>query len=146
MIIDTARYDTKIFSCVLILFICSLVSVTANRDFLIPIVKPTRCINVSNLLILEWHCTRFGRSMRLSSSVQDCTYNKRHMSNRYCCLLVSKQTTVSVWQLYVQSWTADDGRKDRPKHVDCHSNINKFDKLVHLIVFTIGIILRCTAL
>jgi len=38
-------------------------------------------------------------------------------ANRYCCLLPSKQTAVSVWQLYVQSWTADDGRKDRPKHV-----------------------------
>jgi len=25
--------------------------------------------------------------------------------------------------LYVQSWTPDDGRKDRPKHVDCHSKI-----------------------
>ena len=25
--------------------------------------------------------------------------------------------------LYVQSWTPDDGRKDRPKYVDCHSKI-----------------------
>jgi len=25
--------------------------------------------------------------------------------------------------LYVQSWTLDDGRKDRPKHVQCHSKI-----------------------
>jgi len=26
--------------------------------------------------------------------------------------------------LYVQSWTPDDGwRKDRPKHVECHSKI-----------------------
>jgi len=33
----------------------------------------------------------------------------------------SKQTAVSVWLLYVQSWTADDGRKDRPKHVECYS-------------------------
>ena len=24
--------------------------------------------------------------------------------------------------LYVQSWTLDDGRKDRPKHVECYSN------------------------
>jgi len=37
-----------------------------------------------------------------SSGVQDCTYYNRHMSNRYCCLLVSgdvpasKQTTVFV--------------------------------------------------
>jgi len=25
--------------------------------------------------------------------------------------------------MYVQSGTADDGRKDRPKHVECHSKI-----------------------
>jgi hypothetical protein len=35
----------------------------------------------------------------------------------------SKQAAVSVWHirllLYVQSWTPDDGRKDRPKHVEC---------------------------
>jgi len=41
--------------------------------------------------------------------------------------------------LYVQSWTPDDGRKDRPKHVDCYSKINKFEKLVHLFGFTIEI-------
>jgi len=25
--------------------------------------------------------------------------------------------------LYVRFWTPDDGRKDRPKHVECHSKI-----------------------
>ena len=39
--------------------------------------------------------------------------------------------------LYVQSRTPDDGRKDRPKHVECHSKINKFLTLVHLVGFTI---------
>ena len=39
--------------------------------------------------------------------------------------------------LYVQSWTPEDGQKDRQKHVECHSKINKFDTLVHLIGFTI---------
>ena len=34
-----------------------------------------------------------------------------------------KQTAVPVWLLYVQSGTPDDGRKDRPKHVKCHSKI-----------------------
>jgi len=42
--------------------------------------------------------------------------------------------------LYVQSWIPDDGRKDRPKHVECHSKINNFDALVHLVGFTTGII------
>jgi hypothetical protein len=41
--------------------------------------------------------------------------------------------------LYVQSCTPDDGRKDRPKHVQCYAEINKFEKLVHLVGFTIGI-------
>jgi len=41
-------------------------------------------------------------------------------------LLASKQTAVSAWQMpfaVVQSWTPDDGREDRPKHVECHSKI-----------------------
>jgi hypothetical protein len=48
--------------------------------------------------------------------------------------------------LYVRSWTPDDGRKDSPKHVECHSKINKFNTLVYLVGFTMGITLRCTAL
>ena len=43
----------------------------------------------------------FGRSFRPSSGVQDCTYSYRHLSNRYSCLLASKQTAVSVWQMLV---------------------------------------------
>jgi len=55
--------------------------------------------------------TCFGQSFLPSSGVRDCTYSNRHLSNRYCwqCLL-----------LYVESWTPDDGRKDCPKHVECH--------------------------
>ena len=45
--------------------------------------------------------------------------------------------------LYAQSWTPDDGRKYRPKHVECHSKINKSDTLVHLVGFAIGITLVC---
>ena len=41
--------------------------------------------------------------------------------------------------LYVQSCTPDDGRKDRPKHVECYPKINQFKKLVHLVGFTIEI-------
>jgi hypothetical protein len=33
----------------------------------------------------------------------------------------------------VDSQTPDDGRKDRPKHVECWFKINKFEKLVHLV-------------
>ena len=41
--------------------------------------------------------------------------------------------------LYVQSWSPVDGRKNGPKRVECHYKINKFDTLVHLVGFTIGI-------
>ena len=61
----------------------------------IPIVKPTRCTSVSNLFILGRHSTCFGRSFRPSSGVQDCTHSNRYLSNRYCCLLASKQSAVS---------------------------------------------------
>ena len=108
--------------------------------------------------ILFWNDTlgiRSGRSLRPSSGVQDCTYSNRHMSNRYCCRKFKTVHTATgicqtdtVWQLYVRSWTPDDGRKERPKHVECHSKIKekKVDTLMHLVGFTIEIILRCTAL
>ena len=83
--------------------------------------------------------TCFGRSFHSSSAVQDCTYSNRHMSNRYCFLFASKLIAVSVWLLYVQSWTADDEWKVRLKHVECHSKWNKFDTLVHPVGFTVGI-------
>jgi len=53
--------------------------------------------------------TCFGQSFCPSSGAQDCTYSNRHLSNR--CLL-----------LYVQSWTPDDGWKDRLKHVVSFQN------------------------
>ena len=98
--------------------------------------------------ILEWHTTCFGRSFRPASEVQDCTYSNKHMSNRYCCLLADSSICLTYFGmtlymfrtvfpsiirssrlyicllLYVQSWTSDDGRKVRPKDVECHSKIN----------------------
>ena len=42
--------------------------------------------------------------------------------------------------LYVQSQAPDDGRKDRPQHVECYYyKKNKFEKLVHLFGFTVEI-------
>jgi len=46
-----------------------------------------------------------------------------------CCLLAGKLASRQHYLfdkcllLYVQSCTPDDGRKDRPKHVECHSKI-----------------------
>jgi len=47
-----------------------------------------------------------------------------YASNLFYCLLASKQQYLSDICLlqYVQSLTSDDGRKDRPKHVECYSN------------------------
>jgi len=42
----------------------------------------------------------------------------------YTGVCLFKQTAVSVWLPYVQSWTDDDGRKDRQIHAECHSKIN----------------------
>jgi len=88
------------------------------------IVRPTRWTIVSNSFYFGMTLYRF-RAV-LSSWVQDCTYSNKHLSNRYCCLLASKQTAVSVWQMPVAVCTvlnSDDGRKDRPKLVECHSKI-----------------------
>ena len=73
--------------------------------------------------IMEWHTICFGRSFRPSSAVQDCTYSNQ--TDTAVCLLASRQQYLfdKCLLLYVQSWTADDGRKDRPKHVLCHSKI-----------------------
>jgi hypothetical protein len=44
-----------------------------------------------------------------------------------------------LFDIYVQSCTPDDGWKDCPKHVECYSKINKSEKLVHLVGFTVEI-------
>ena len=53
------------------------------------------------------------------------------------CLLASSQHNLygMYLMLYVQSWTPDDGRRDRPKHVECYFK-KKFEKLMHLVGFT----------
>ena len=73
--------------------------------------------------ILEWHSTCFGRSFCPSSGVQDCTYcNQTYTA---VCLLGSRKQYLfeKCLLLYVQSLTPDDGRKNRPKHVEGHSKI-----------------------
>jgi len=50
------------------------------------------------------------------------------------CLLASKQTAVSVWLVYVQSW-AHDGRKDHPKHVVSFQNKNLLQSTLLTAVF-----------
>ena len=94
--------------------------------------------------ILEWHSTCFGRSFRPSSGVQDCTYSNRHLSNRYCCLLASKEPAVSVWQMPVAVCTVLNSWRwtERPSETCRVSFQNKINFIhwLHLVGFTIQII------
>ena len=118
-----------------------------RASWYISIVKPTRRTIFE---FIEYHPTCFGRCFRPSSGVQDCTHSIRYMSYRlFDCMLastswnefhlvpVSKHST-NLYDIYlmlcVQSWAPDDGRKDRPKHVEWYS-INS--KIVRLVGFTI---------
>ena len=75
----------------------------------IPTVKPTRRTNVSNLFYFGMTLYMF-RTVFPSIIISSRLYIQQYLFDK--CLL-----------LYVQSWNADDGRKDRPKHVECHSKI-----------------------
>ena len=99
----------------------------------ISIVKQTRC---TILEFIEYYSTCFGRSFRPSSGVQDRTHSIRYMSYRLVDYLQSTNLYDIYLMLYVQSWTPDDGRKDRPKHVGWYS-VNS--KIVHLVGFAIEI-------
>ena len=102
---------------------------------LVSVVKTTRCTNVSNLFTFEWHSACFGQSFSVRhqefKTVQTAT-------DTADCLLASRQQYLFeiCLFLYVQFWTPDDGPKDHPKHVKCHSKINKSETFVHLLGFT----------
>jgi len=96
---------------------------------IIAIVKPTRCTNVSNLFYFGMTLYMFRtvfpsiiRSSRLYTQQQ--AFVKQILLSA-CYLLASRQQYLfdKCLLLCVQSRTPDDGRKDRPKHVECHSKI-----------------------
>ena len=113
----------------------------------IPITKPTRCTNISNLF-LEYDSTCFGPYRCPSPGVLYCTHSNTCMSYRLCWLPVSviliplassQHNRYDIYLLLcVQCGTPDDGQRDCPKHVEFHSK-NKFEKLVHLVGFVIRI-------
>ena len=76
-----------------------------TRVTIFSIVKPTRCTTSQIYFILEQHSTHFGRSLRPSSGVSDCTYSTRYMSYRFCgCLLAQPQNLYDIYlMVYVQS-------------------------------------------
>jgi len=65
-----------------------------------------------NLFISVRRCTYFRRVFRPSSGAQNCTYSVRYWSDKYLTL-------------YVQFWAPGDGRKNRLKHVEGLTEINK---------------------
>jgi len=68
------------------------------------------CMYSFELLMMD------GKTVRTLASRQQYLFDK--------CLL-----------LYVQSWTADDGRNDRPKHVVCYSKIKI--NLIHWCIYLV---------
>jgi len=70
-----------------------------------------------NLFISVRRSTCFRRFFRPSPGAQNFTYSVRYLSDRYCYLLLA-------W-LYVQFWAPGDGRKNRLKHVERLTEINK---------------------
>jgi len=65
-----------------------------------------------NLFISVRRSTCFRRVFCPSSVAQNCTYSVRYLSDQYLTL-------------YVQFWTPDDGRKNRLKHAERLTEINK---------------------
>jgi len=99
--------------------------------------------------ILEWHSTCFGRSFHPSSGFEDPTYSNRYMSNRYCWLLASKQSAVSVWHTPVAVFTVFKSLwwTERPSEtcrVPFQNKINLRHWCIWLFCYTNR--LRCTAL
>jgi hypothetical protein len=74
----------------------------SGDEIQISIVTPTRCTIFE---FIEYHSTCFGRTFRPSSGHEPAS---KQSTNLYDIYLM----------LYVQSITPDDGRKDRPKHVE----------------------------
>ena len=100
---------------------------------IISVVKPTRWISVSNLfyfgMTLYMFRTVFPSIIRSSRLyIQQQAYVKQIPLSNCSSIsfpLASRQQYLFdiCLFLYVQSSTADDGRKDRPKHVECRSKI-----------------------
>jgi hypothetical protein len=87
----------------------------------------------SNVFISVRRSTCFRRVFRPSSGAQNCIYSVRHLSDRYCYLLLAAGSSNGL-TLYVQFCAPDDGRKTHLKHVERLTEINKFEKRCILLV------------
>jgi hypothetical protein len=115
----------------------------------VPIIKPTRCTDFSNLF-LEWNSACFWQFLCPSSWVFHCTHSNGicHTVMQTACEQIGMEhldpahkLEAKLWHtplLCVQLKTPDGGQRNCPKHVVFHSK-NEFEKLVHLVGFIISI-------
>ena len=80
-----------------------------------------------NLVIPVRRATCFRRFFRPSSGAQNCTYSVRYLSDQYLTLCV-------------QFWAPDDGRKNRLKHVERLTEINKLRNVASCWLYTANIL------
>jgi hypothetical protein len=93
--------------------------------------KSTRCTNFSNFLGIE------TLHVSDSSSVHLRDFSSVHTAVVYviqvCWQLASRIRMEHTPLLCVQLKTSVDGQRDCPKHVEFHSKIKAFEKLVHIV-------------
>jgi len=104
----------------------------SQRNIKVPIIKPTRCTNISNLF-LEWNSTCFGQFLCPTSGVFHCTHSN---GIYHTGLLTAREPVWHIPLLCVQWQTPDDGQRSCPKHVEFYSK-NKFEKSLHLVGFIV---------
>jgi len=107
----------------------------------ISIVKPTRCTIFSEFI--EYHFTCFGRTSRPSLGVQGCTHGIRsyRLVELQFRLVPASTQPANPYDIYlmlcVRSWSPDDGREDRPKHVEWFL-ISNFRRVLYVVCFLLG--------
>ena len=98
------------------------------------ITKPTRCTNYSNLFL--------NKTLHVSGTVSlSIIRNFSLYTQQYTQFFWQQAVSKPLWHtplLCVQWKTPDDGQRKCPQHVEFYSK-NKFEKLVHLVGFTIRI-------
>ena len=76
-----------------------------------------------SLFISVKRSTCFRRVFRPSSGAQNCIYSVRYLSDQYLTL-------------YVQFWAPDHGRKNRLKHVERLTEINKLRNVASCLLYS----------
>jgi len=116
-----------------------LLGLCDRASWQILIIKPTRCINFSNLF---WMKRCMFRTVPLSIIRGFPLYTQDQDIPSCFCSQVVYKLTWHVSLLCVQGKTPDDGQRNCPKPVEfCYKN--KFEKLVHLVGFIIRIPSSC---